>query len=278
MQEILNNVHSARLLKGVTALVFIGIVFVFAKTWNEFRAGMYIGRDVAAQSTINVSADSEVFGKPDIANFSFSVVEEGKTVADAQKLATQKTNQAISVLEKSGVDKDKDIKTLGYNINPKYEYYVQPMYSSMPCSSSYCPPQPVKNPKVIGYEVSQTIEVKIRKLENAGDILTSIGGAGVSNVSGLTFKIEKEDDLKAQARAEAIKKAQEKAEVLADDLGVSLVRVVSFNENSYVPYMYGRGGAEMSVMSKGMDAAIAPEIPTGENSIRSNVNITYEIR
>jgi uncharacterized protein YggE len=276
MQETLNSPQMAKLSRVLVWLVVVGAIFMAVKTLNEFKKGMYIGRDIASQNTITVSGEGEVLAKPDIATFTFSVTEEGKTVAEAQKKATEKTNKALDLLKDSDVDEDKDIKTLSYNINPKYEYYYQPQIMA-PCSIDYCPPRPVKEPKIIGYEVSQTIEVKVRKLEKAGELLTAIGGVGVQNVGGLQFKIEDEDKVKQEAREKAINQAKEKAEILADQLGVSLVRVASFSESGNYPIYYAR---TMAMDAKGgyAESAPAPEIPTGENQIISNVTITYEIR
>ncbi len=263
--------------KVLVWLIAVGVVFMAVKTINEFRKGAYIGRDVASQNTITVSGEGEVLVKPDIATFTFSVTEEAKTVGEAQKKATEKTNKAMDFLKKSDVDEKKDTKTLSYNINPKYEYYYQPQIMA-PCTVNYCPPTPVKEPKIIGYEVSQTIEVKVRNLEDAGDLLAGIGDVGVQNVGGLQFRIEDEEKVKREAQEKAIDVTKEKAEKLADQLGVSLVRIVNFSEggNYYPTYnkvvamdaeSYGRGGATP-----------APAVPSGENQVLSNVTITYEIR
>ncbi|MEK7567883.1 MAG: SIMPL domain-containing protein [Patescibacteria group bacterium] len=278
MQEFLNSSGGTKLTKTLVWLVAVGVIFMAAKTINEFRKGAYIGRDVASQNTITVTGEGEVLAKPDIATFTFSVTEEGKTVSEAQKKATDKTNKTMDFLKKRDVDDKKDTKTLSYNINPKYEYYYQPQIMA-PCSVDYCPPRPVKEPKIIGYEVSQTIEVKVRKLEDAGNLLTGVGEIGVQNVGGLQFKIEDEDKVKREAQEKAIDVAKEKAEKLADQLGVSLVRITNFSEGGNYPIYYnkmmtvsadsyGRGGA----------AEPAPSVPSGENQILSNVTITYEIR
>jgi uncharacterized protein YggE len=96
-------------------------------------------------------------------------------------------------------------------------------------------------------------------------------------MSGPNFTIDKEDVLKEQARKMAIDEAKEKAEKLSKDLGVKLVRIVSFSENNGgygMPMYYDK---EMSAVSSA-GRAPAPELPTGENKIISNVTITYEIR
>ena len=100
----------------------------------------------------------------------------------------------------------------------------------------------------------------------------------LANLSGPNFTVEHQDAVEAQARASAIAKAQAKADQLAKDLGVSIVRIVSFNEGSIYPMMFG-GGLEMKAMSA--DAGIAPmaaNIPAGQNKYTSNVTIVYEIK
>ena len=83
-----------------------------------------------------------------------------------------------------------------------------------------------------------------------------------------------------QARDEAIADAKQKAEMLAKQLGVRLVRVVSYNDSGNYPQpmyardmAYGMGGAENQSTK-----AVAPSISIGENKVTSNVSITYEIR
>lgn len=274
MNEFLQSSSGSRLVRLLSMVFAIVVLYMIALTINEFRTGSYIGREGGMQSTITVTGDGEVFQAPDIATFSFTVTEESKTVADAQKKATDKLNKAVEMLKKSGVNNEKDVRTLEYRINPKYEYYYQPQ--PMACASSYCPPVTVKEPKIIGYEVSQTTEVKVRKLEGAGELLTGVGDLGVQFVGNLQFKIENEDGVKQEAQKLAITEAREKAEKLADQLGVSLVRVSNFSETSYAPYFYGRGGDAYSTVSAKVESA--PEISAGENKISSNVTITYEIR
>jgi uncharacterized protein YggE len=115
----------------------------------------------------------------------------------------------------------------------------------------------------------------VRKIDSAGTILSGVGNLGASNVSGLNFSIDEEDKLKKEARDLAIEDARESGKILARSLGVKLVRIINFSESGYFPIYREKFSAD--VMSVG-GAAIAPEIPTGENKITSQVNIVYEIR
>ena len=120
----------------------------------------------------------------------------------------------------------------------------------------------------------------MRDTEKAGDILSGVGNLGVNTVSGLSFTIDEEDKLTAEARGKAITDAEGKAKELALQLGVSIVRIVGFNENSGgYSSMYMKRDVMMAMDAMGgAEMAPAPSLPTGENKIVSNVSITYEIR
>ncbi len=260
---ILDNKHIQT--ATVTVLTLLAL-FLATEVAQGLKAYRYIGGGVPISNTITVSGEGEVFAVPDIASFTFSVTEENKVAAEAQRVASQKVNSALAFLKEKGIE-DRDVKTTGYNLYPLYDY------TQKPCTQFSCPP----GERVLrGFEVSQTVSVKVRTTDEAGDILAGIGEIGVSQVSGLDFTIDDDESLKAEARKSAIKNAKERADALAEDLDVRLVRIVSFSESGSVPPIYytkaamdgfGRGGGE-----------IAPQIPTGENKIVSSVNITYEIR
>lgn len=267
----------------VALIVFIAILSV-----NALKENRYIGGGVSAGNVITVSGEGEVFAVPDIAEFTYTVFAEAKTVGDAQEAAAQKGNAVIAFLKGEGID-EKDIKTVSYSANPKYEWTsgptplgagAEPMYAGASGGSAgvaypdYYPGP--RNQVIVGYEVRQTVSVKVRDTEKVGALLSGVGEKGATDIYGPNFTIDDEEDLQRQARQKAIEDAKDKAEQLADDLDVRLVRVVSFSENSggYYP-MYG----------KGFDMAVAesaprevPEIPLGENKISAYVSITYEIR
>lgn len=253
---------------GMFALTMLG-VFLLVLTLSSLKQYHYIGSGISASNTITVSGDGEVFAVPDTATFSVTVQEEAKEVKAAQEVATKKGNDIKAYLKSQGID-EKDIQTTDYSLYPQYDYI------NAVCSQGYCPP----GKQVLrGFQVSETLTVKVRDTQKAGDLLAGVGSKGASSVSGLSFTIDDQDKLDAEARDKAIAKAKEKAEALADALGVSIVRVVGFSENSNyppMPYAYGMGGAER--LDASVAKAVAPEISVGQNKITSNVTVTYEIR
>jgi uncharacterized protein len=267
-QDIVRTNYWMRI-AGACALALLA-VFLFVASVYGIKSVRYIGSGVSASNTISVSGEGEVFAVPDTATFSVTIQERAKDVAAAQTAATKKNNDVIAYLKEQGVE-EKDIQTADYNVNPQYEY------TNGSCTSGYC--QPGKQ-TLVGFEVTQTLSVKVKDTDKAGDLLSGVGSRGASSVSGLSFTIDDQDALEADARDKAIADAKSKAEELADSLGVSIVRVVGFSENEYQPYYaYGRGGVAMDTASAvKLESAPSPELPVGQNKITSNVNITYEIR
>lgn len=254
---------------GTVALGLLAL-FLLAATLYAFQSMRFIGSGVSVSNTITVSGEGEVFAVPDIATFSVSIQERADTVDDAQETATEKANAIIAYLEEQGVD-EKDIRTADYSAYPIYEY------ETAVCRDGYCPPG---RQVLDGYEVSQTLTVKARDTDKAGTLLSGVGSLGATQVSGLSFTIDDEDALNIEARGMAIDDARAKAAELAKQLNVRLVRVVGFSEDGYyppMPYAYGMGGDAVMAREASTGKA-APEIPTGENKIISNVTITYEIR
>lgn len=259
------SVEKTKVMKGIGLFLLVLSVFFVVKIIGEIRGLKYVGSSDSSIHTITISGKGEVSAVPDIATISFTIDEKAKTVKDAQDTATKKVNDAIDFLEKSGIEK-KDIKTEGYNTYPDYQY------TQIECIRYPCP---TGSPTIIGYHVSQSISVKVRDTSITGEILQGLGNINVTNISGPNFEIDNQDALEAQARKEAIDDAKTKAKSLARDLGVRLGRIVSFEESGGGYPIYYAKAESLSMDSGGTSA---PQVPTGENKITSNITISYEIK
>ena len=245
----------------ITVLLIVAIVFLVSLTvWVSIDIQNKIQE---TENTITVSDTGEVYAKPDLALTTFSVITEEKQVAEALSKNTEKMNAVIDSVKNQGVE-EKDLKTVSFNIYPRYEYQrVEPEIY----------PYPPGKRVLVGYEVTQSLEVKIRDMAKIGDIIQGATDAGANQVGDLQLTIDKQDELKKQAREQAIEKAKTKAKELASQLGVNLVRISNFSESSIVPRYYGL--EKVAAMGTGEEA---PQIETGENKIEVTVIITYEIK
>jgi uncharacterized protein YggE len=250
---------------GILAVLGFLALFLLLQAANEFK--MFYN-DTTYGNTITVSGTGEAVVIPDIANISFSVTESAATVVEAQKMATEKMDTALAAVKNLGVE-EKDVKTSYYNVYPKYE-------TQAPCFNYPCP---TYEQKITGYEVTQGVEVKVRKTEAAGEVLAALGNTGVQNISGPNFGVDDPEAAKAEARKEAIKLAKEKARTLARELGVRLGKVVSFSDGDYgYPYpMYDSMSVKAEGMGGDMEMMRAPSLPVGEQEASVTVSVTFEI-
>jgi len=218
---------------------------------SKLKAYHYIGAGIQNKNTITVAGEGKIYTKPDVAFVSLSVVSEGRRITDVQNDNTKKVNKVIDFLKQSNVE-EKDIKTTTYNLYPQYNY------------------ENVRIPEIVGYRITQTLEVKIRSLGEVGDILEGSINSGVNQINSLYFQVDDDEALKAQARELAISDAKEKANELASQLGVRLLKISGYSENfSGAPIF--RGYAE------GIGGGGGPQIEIGESEIVIGVNVTYEI-
>ena len=243
--------------------IFAGVLMVLLAVWvgvltrSSLKTYNFIGQTAEQKHSINITGEGKVVAVPDIAKIQLGLQTEDKSVAKAQKDNTDKMNTVIEKLKKDFNIDGKDIQTANYNIYPQYDW--------------------TNNRQILrAYQVSQSVNVKIRDLTKISDILNVVGQAGLNEVSGLTFDVDEPENLKQQAQELAIKNAQEKAESLAKIAGVKLGKVISFSEyadnSGPIPYE--------SYALKGMGVGgggAAPMVETGSTEITITANVEYEI-
>lgn len=243
-------------LAGITLIIAsIYLIILSRNAWKSFD---YIGKNPEIINQITVSGTAKVTAIPDLAIINLGIINDGSTVAVAQKSVVEKMNKIINSLKSEFKIDSKNIKTENYNVQPKYDWSDGKQ-------------------RIIGYTVSQTIQVKIRDFDKIGDILAKATQLGVNNVSGPNFTIDDLEKIKAEVREEAIKQAKEKANSLAKQIGIKLGKIVNFSEggDNLPNVVYGM--RTIAKESLKIDSSI-PEIEAGSQEIQLTVNLTYEIK
>ncbi|MDE2019266.1 MAG: SIMPL domain-containing protein [Patescibacteria group bacterium] len=217
---------------------------------------------------------------PDVAEFSFQVITEGgSNIASLQTQNTASVNKAIAFVKSQGVA-DKDIQTQYYNINPRYQTYncrtipeTAGTGAVSPSNVQPCPPS-----SIVGYTITQSIDVKMRDFSKIGSIMNGIVSAGANQVGSLSFTMDDPSSVQNQARANAIANAKAQAAVIAQAGGFKIGRLLSVQENNPYPIYakaYGMGGG--AAMESAV-AAPAPAIQPGSQEISETVTLQYEIQ
>lgn len=156
----------------------------------------------------------------------------------------------IQTIKGQGVE-DQDITTTNLSVQPNY--------------------QPAGT--IDGYTVTNQVEATLRDIATSGDLIDAAAGAAgdAIRVQQLTFSIDDDSDLRAQARAEAVTQAQEQAQQIADAAGTQLGAVQSITEDPDT-------GATPFPASRAMaDRAASTPIEPGSQELSVAVTVTYEI-
>jgi uncharacterized protein len=241
-------------------------IFLQPPVWLPIAVALLVGGAYIAgkkievrgtPATISVAGEGKVFAVPDIASLSFGV-QTGRmpTAQAAMEKLTKDMYSVIDAVKGVGIEQ-KDIQTEYLNLYPAYDWR-----------------EGEQIPR--GFEANQSLRVKVRDLDKVGAVLTAATQAGANQAGGVTFTIDDPEELKRQARGQAIVNAKEKAQVLSSDLGVSLGKLMAFNEGgaSPMPPMY-----ERAVMNMGMGGGgDSVPVPSGEQEIRVSVSLTYEVQ
>lgn len=224
-------------------------------------------------TTINVEGVAEVNAIPDIGKFNFTVEAEDSDVAKAQELSGEKINSIMAYLKSEGGVEEKDIKTTGYNAYPRYEY------NRTNCVFGDCE----NKRELVGYVVTQNVQVKVRDTSKAGELVGGVGGRGATNMSGLAFEVDDIEAIKEEARLLATADAKEKAKRLAKELEVRLGDIVSFNDGASrggypTPYNTRAVSIEADFGGEAFEKSFVPDIAVGEDTITARVTITYQLK
>ncbi len=207
---------------------------------------------------ISVSGLGEVKSRPDMATISTGVVSEAPSAKDALAKNNAAMAAVIAALKNAGISED-DIQTSNFSVSPKYPPY-QPTQSM---------PQ-----RIVGYTVSNQVTASVKNLKNLGSILDTLVQSGSNQINGISFGIDEPKKVLDEARKKAVADARAKAELYAEAAGVSLGRVVQISESSAVmppvPMM------RMMANEVAQDASVP--IAAGQQTVSTNVSITYEIQ
>ena len=225
---------------------------------------LYVYRPNQSMSThITVIGDSQAKISPDTAVITFAVVTQSKLAVDAQQQNAQKSDAVKRAVEAITADAKTEIKTSDYNLSPEQDYYSGKM------------------PKILGYEVKNTVTVSIDKLDRVGAIIDAATAAGANNVEGIQFVISEASPAQGEALALATKQAMAKAEAVARSLNGKIVRVVQTIEGGVPPQMvdasYTGNANTAANMMMDMKPPVSTPVQAGALVIRSQVVLVVEV-
>lgn len=250
----------------ITAGVAVLVLTVFAALLVFFAAAQTGGPATVnaqqatsdANSGISVNGQGKVSLKPNIAIANIGVDITTVSLTDATAQSNSKMTAVIDKLKSLGID-EKDIQTTNYSLYPITQQPPKPDGSG--------------TPGITGYRVSNQVRVTIRKIADVGKALDAAVGAGANNIYGVTFGVDDLTPYQQQARAAAIKDAQDKATQLAKTANIQLGPVIAISEGSQSP-------SPIRYAATAFSAAGASDVPvqTGEMQVTVDVTVRFGIK
>lgn len=214
------------------------------------------------KSTIVVTGRAELNVKPDIAIVNVGVLANASTAAQALAENSVKMNSLFETLKTQGVE-DKDIRTSNLSVQPQYSQ-----------------PQPGMRgefvPKIVGYNVTNTVTVKVRKINSLGGMLDLLIQNGANQVHGISFDVDQTEKLLDDARSQAVKDARRRAELYCEAESVKPGRIIHIQESgTSIPTPQPMMGFAMRAMSA--DRAMSAPIAGGETELTVRVQVVFEL-
>ena len=186
-----------------------------------------------ANTGIWVNGTGKATGDPDLGIISLGVEALADSAAEARGLAAEAIDRTISSLRGNNVD-DRDMQTSQFSISPRYDN--QEVTRCIGCRVEF-------ERVLIGYQVNNTLTVKVRDLDNMGGIIDGATEAAgnLVRINRVSFTIEDTKPLQNEAREEAIADMLTKANAMAELAGVELGKLVFLTESGGgVPQSFSR--------------------------------------
>jgi uncharacterized protein YggE len=208
--------------------------------------------DAPASNTITVSASGKISQVPDVARVSLGVSQTKPTVKAAREAAATRMTNIITAMKALGVA-DADIQTVGLNLYPQY------------ANGS--------STKIVGYTVGNQIQITVRDIDKADDVVDTATAKGATEVNGISFDIADPAKATNDARVSAIAAAQVSAAAMASAAHLSLGSVLSITDTTPPSQVY-YPGARLGAFAA---ADAATPIQPGSQDVSATVTVVFAI-
>ena len=204
--------------------------------------------------TISVSGTGTASAAPDVINIQLGVDIADPDPVEAVNQNTIKMKAVMAVLETFNIPAS-DTQTTSYSM------WVEDIYD--------------QDGQLTGekrYHVTNQVNIRLRDLTQIGTLIGKATDAGANSIVGITFGVDDTTELEQTALDNAVGNAQEKAQRIAEEMGVRIGEIVSVNEGGYyspTPYYGDKGGL-------GGGGGAVP-ISQGQFSITTSVQVVYEL-
>lgn len=211
---------------------------------------------------ITVTGQAEVMVVPDEAVFTMRETTTDRNLQNARRRNDEVVTKILALARKYGVPPN----------------LVQTDRISL--EESYSDESETKKPRVfLGYIVRKGIVIVLRDVSKTEALLSDIFTTGVTSINAVEFRTTEIRKFKDQARAMAMRAAQEKASALAKEIGQSIGKAYSIEEETPQDHTASNSSNNFRVMGyAGSYSAAETTIALGQISITARVTVSFELK
>lgn len=254
--------HSKQIIAAIIAVLVVSVTVGAISSAPNANA-QEVTPFPSREKVITVTGNAMSHVEPDLVNISFGVEIQEKTAKEALATNSELMNKVIASIKEVGIS-DSEISTSQFNIYPVYDNYQEKE------TGRYVQ-------ELVGYRVSNIVNVKTEKLDSVAAIIDGAVSAGVNRVDSVFFSLSPEvySKLKDELLEKAIINAKSKAEIALSPLDYKIIGVkeISLSEFS-IPYPTPMYDTSYGVMEK--SSAPTP-IFSSDQEVSTSANVVFLI-
>jgi uncharacterized protein YggE len=234
---------------AVITLSSIAVAPAFAQT-------MPVAPTVIPDGTLlDVTATGKTTRVPDLATIRAGVVTQAATAAAALSDNANRMSAVLSALKRAGIQ-PRDIATANVSLQPQYRY------------------EDNKPPVITGYQATNNVSIRFRDIAKSGAILDALVAQGANQIDGPNLSLDQPDAALDEARVDAVKRAQARAQLYAKAAGLSVSRILTIAEGGEIAGPPPPMPVYRMAAAKAADTQVMP----GESDVTVTITVRFLLK
>ena len=204
---------------------------------------------------LDITATGKTTRVPDLATIRAGVVTQAPTAAAALSDNANRMSAVLSALKRAGIQ-PRDIATANVSLQPQYRY------------------EDNKPPVITGYQATNTVSIRFRDIAKSGAILDALVAQGANQIDGPNLSLDQPDAALDEARVDAVKRAQARAQLYAKAAGLSVSRILTIAEGGEIAGPPPPMPVYRMAAAKAADTQVMP----GESDITVTITVRFLLK
>jgi len=204
---------------------------------------------------LDVTATGKTTRVPDLATIRAGVVTQAATAAAALSDNANRMSAVLSALKRAGVQ-PRDIATANVSLQPQYRY------------------EDNKPPVITGYQATNNVSIRFRDIAKSGAILDALVAQGANQIDGPNLSLDQPDAALDEARVDAVKRAQARAQLYAKAAGLTVSRILTIAEGGEIAGPPPPMPVYRMAVAKAADTQVMP----GESDVAVTITVRFLLK